>query len=69
MLPSAARSSRWGEALGLRTIAEGVEEKGEYDWLRDNACDYVQGFYVARPAPLEAVMERLDADRRVVSRR
>jgi PAS domain S-box-containing protein len=58
-----------GRGLGLRTIAEGVEEKGEYDWLRDNACDYVQGFYVARPAPLEAVMERLDADRRVVSRR
>ncbi len=58
-----------GRGLGLRTIAEGVEEKGEYDWLRDNACDYVQGFYVARPAPLEAVIERLDAGRLVVSGR
>lgn len=58
-----------GRGLGLRTIAEGVEEAGEFDWLRDNACDYVQGFHVARPAPLEAVMERLGADRLAVSGR
>jgi len=58
-----------GRGLGLRTIAEGVEEAGEFDWLRDNACDYVQGFHVARPAPLEAVMERLGANRLAVSGR
>lgn len=45
--------------LGLRTVAEGVEEKGELDWLRDNACDQVQGYFVARPCPLDRVMATL----------
>jgi EAL domain-containing protein (putative c-di-GMP-specific phosphodiesterase class I) len=48
-----------GRGLGLQTIAEGVEEEGEYDWLRDNACDQVQGYFVARPSPLDQVLERL----------
>ncbi|HWU70861.1 MAG TPA: EAL domain-containing protein [Pseudoxanthomonas sp.] len=48
--------------LGLRTVAEGVEEEGELEWLRDNACDQVQGYLVARPAPLDRVMAALRAE-------
>jgi EAL domain-containing protein (putative c-di-GMP-specific phosphodiesterase class I) len=35
--------------LGVKTIAEGVESLGEYEWLREHGADYVQGFFVARP--------------------
>lgn len=35
--------------LGVKTIAEGVESVGEYEWLREHGADFIQGFYVARP--------------------
>lgn len=37
--------------LGLRTVAEGVEEREDWDLLRLAGCDMVQGYFVARPMP------------------
>lgn len=37
--------------LGLRTVAEGVEEREDWDLLRSAGCDMVQGYFVARPMP------------------
>jgi EAL domain-containing protein (putative c-di-GMP-specific phosphodiesterase class I) len=37
--------------LGLRTVAEGVEEREDWDLLRAVGCDMVQGYFVARPMP------------------
>ncbi len=36
--------------LGLLTVAEGVETRAEWDWLRAHGVDFVQGYYFARPA-------------------
>ena len=36
--------------LELSVIAEGVETKGEFDWVVANGANYVQGFYVCKPA-------------------
>jgi EAL domain-containing protein (putative c-di-GMP-specific phosphodiesterase class I)/GGDEF domain-containing protein len=36
-------------ALGIESIAEGVETKQQLDWLNQERCDYVQGFLLARP--------------------
>ena len=36
--------------LGIATVAEGIESAGELDWFRDHGVDFVQGFYIARPA-------------------
>lgn len=36
-------------AYGITVIAEGVETAEQAQWLRDNDCEYVQGFLVARP--------------------
>jgi EAL domain-containing protein (putative c-di-GMP-specific phosphodiesterase class I) len=36
-------------AFDITVIAEGVETKEQYRWLRDNGCQYVQGFIVAHP--------------------
>ncbi|MGZ0783412.1 EAL domain-containing protein [Pseudomonas sp. TKO26] len=35
--------------FGLLVIAEGVETHEQYQWLKANGCEYVQGFLVARP--------------------
>ena len=35
--------------LGLILIAEGVEHSGQISFLRSIKCEYVQGFYFARP--------------------
>ncbi|MDP3898967.1 MAG: bifunctional diguanylate cyclase/phosphodiesterase [Mesorhizobium sp.] len=39
-------------ALGVRTIAEGVETESQAMLLRAAGCDVVQGFLYGRPAPL-----------------
>ena len=40
-------------ALGLLTVAEGVETEGQLARLRELACDLAQGFYLGRPVPGE----------------
>jgi len=37
--------------LGLKTVAEGVETKEQYQILRLLRCDIVQGFYCSHPQP------------------
>jgi len=41
--------------LGLRTVAEGVESHSQLEFLREQRCDEVQGFLLARPLSPEAV--------------
>lgn len=35
--------------LGIATVAEGIEQRAEWEWLRDAGVDYLQGFLFARP--------------------
>ena len=42
--------------LGLRVIAEGVETVAQLDYLRDQHCDEIQGFLLARPMPAADVV-------------
>ncbi|MGD7034019.1 EAL domain-containing protein [Methylotuvimicrobium buryatense] len=35
--------------LGMRVVAEGVETIEQFDLLRDNGCDYIQGYIISRP--------------------
>lgn len=37
------------QSLGLQTIAEGVETEDQLNFLREQHCDEVQGYYFARP--------------------
>jgi diguanylate cyclase (GGDEF)-like protein/PAS domain S-box-containing protein len=41
-------------SLGYHTIAEGIENKEQEDFLRDNACEIGQGYYFSRPLTQEA---------------
>ncbi|MDR6329107.1 diguanylate cyclase (GGDEF)-like protein [Deinococcus soli (ex Cha et al. 2016)] len=38
-------------ALGLEVTGEGVETEEQWAFLRDHACDSVQGYLLGRPAP------------------
>lgn len=37
--------------LGLRTVAEGVEDGKDWDFLVQAGCDMAQGYFIARPMP------------------
>ena len=52
------------QGLKLRVIAEGVERKEQLDFLRDNGCPEVQGFYFGSPiraADVEQLWTRMVA--------
>lgn len=44
-----------GHDLGLRVVAEGVEDERSAQMLADLGCDLAQGFYYAPPMPAAAV--------------
>jgi EAL domain-containing protein (putative c-di-GMP-specific phosphodiesterase class I)/CheY-like chemotaxis protein len=37
--------------LGIKTVAEGVENRDDWDFLRALSCDVAQGYFIARPMP------------------
>jgi EAL domain-containing protein (putative c-di-GMP-specific phosphodiesterase class I)/DNA-binding NarL/FixJ family response regulator len=41
--------------LGLKTVAEGVEDLEDWTYLRSTGCDLAQGYFIARPMPAEAI--------------
>lgn len=43
--------------LKLEVIAEGIETKGQLDFLVKNRCKEIQGFYFSRPLPAEEVAQ------------
>ena len=45
--------------LGMKVLAEGVEEKEQAEALKEMECDEIQGFYYSRPQPYEVVEEML----------
>lgn len=40
-----------GRILGMRVVAEGVEEEDQVQRLKRIGCDFVQGFYYSKPLP------------------
>ena len=39
------------EQLNIETVAEGVEDRGDWNFLRGTRCDLAQGYFIARPMP------------------
>lgn len=48
------------QAMGLECIAEGVETPEQIEILKENSCNFAQGFYFDKPLPIEEFEARLD---------
>jgi diguanylate cyclase (GGDEF)-like protein len=48
-----------GHSLGLKVVAEGVEDEASFRFLRELGCDQAQGYYMSRPLPPAALEDWL----------
>jgi EAL domain-containing protein (putative c-di-GMP-specific phosphodiesterase class I) len=46
--------------MGLSVIAEGVETEQQKDFLVENGCRYIQGYYYSKPIIASAIEELLN---------
>lgn len=46
---------RMAHSLGLKVIAEGVEDNKQLQFLNEHGCDEVQGFFYSKPVPAEEI--------------
>lgn len=47
------------QQLGLRTVAEGVEDLADWEFLQQAGCELAQGYFVAKPMPAVHVADWL----------
>lgn len=45
--------------LSVPVVAEGVENETQYKMLKDEGCDYIQGYYFSKPLPKDEFTELL----------
>ncbi len=50
---------RLAKQLNMRTVAEGVEDREQVEFLAEHDCDMIQGYYYAKPMPPEEYEERM----------
>ena len=50
--------------LGMKVVAEGVETLDQLQFLQNQGCDYLQGFYLSRPIDVDAVTALLQRGNR-----
>ncbi len=51
-----------GHAMGLRVVAEGIEDEATLNLLRSLGCDLAQGYLISRPMPAEELSLRRSDD-------
>ena len=56
-----------GHDLGLRIVAEGIEDAETWDRLRRLGCDVAQGYFIGRPMPASALVASLDRSKGVLA--
>ena len=48
------------QSLGLKIVAEGVEELQQVKFLQNQQCDYIQGYYFAKPMALADLQQKME---------
>ncbi|AQS36871.1 diguanylate cyclase/phosphodiesterase [Shewanella psychrophila] len=43
-------------SLGLRVVAEGIEDEGALKWLAERGCEMGQGYYLSKPADADTLV-------------
>jgi diguanylate cyclase len=57
------------QKLGIRVVAEGVEDEQTWSALTKLGCELIQGYLVSRPVPPSELGRQLDAQRETQMRR
>lgn len=57
IIASVLRMAKW---LRIPVIAEGVETRENVEFLRGIGCEYVQGYFYAKPMPAEQYLQYMD---------
>ena len=47
-----------GQSLDMKIVAEGIESREQVDFLVSQECDLIQGYYFAKPMPIEEYVEK-----------
>lgn len=42
-----------GHSIGMKCCAEGVETRSQFDYMKEIGCDYVQGYLIDKPLPVD----------------
>ncbi|MCR5355462.1 MAG: diguanylate cyclase [Lachnospiraceae bacterium] len=50
---------KMAKELGIHTLAEGVENREQIDFLTEIGCEKVQGYYYGKPMPLEQALANI----------
>lgn len=45
------------QTLGIKVVAEGVEQRSQLEFLRKHGCDEIQGYYISRPIHADDVLK------------
>ena len=48
-------------SLNMRTVAEGVEDNAQVEFLAENGCDMIQGYCFAKPMTKDRYVARMEA--------
>jgi EAL domain-containing protein (putative c-di-GMP-specific phosphodiesterase class I) len=51
--------AQWANASRMDTVAAQVEDEQVRDWLVQLGVDYIQGYVVSQPQPIEDVLNEL----------
>jgi EAL domain-containing protein (putative c-di-GMP-specific phosphodiesterase class I) len=41
--------------LGMKSVAEGVEDRADWDFVRSTGCNHAQGYFIAKPMPADEI--------------
>jgi len=58
---------KMSHALGIKMIAEGIENDQTVERLRQLDCDYIQGYHIGKPMPLFEFQKLLRNDRQILT--
>ena len=47
--------------LNMKIVAEGIESREQVDFLIDQKCDLIQGYFFAKPMPINEFVEKYNA--------
>ena len=48
-------SVNMAQRFDMTTVAEGIEDREDWDYLRQAGCDVAQGFFIGKPMPAQAL--------------